>query len=448
MKPKSFNRKGAYLVLGLLCITQLIFSQEKWTLRRCIDYALEHNIQIRQRKIDKESAEIQLNSSKNSRLPDLNGGMSQNFDFGRSLGRDNRIVDNNSASSGLSLSSNTPLFTGFRITNQIKANEWNVKAAMADLDKAREDISLNVASSFLQILYNREIYKVAKEQVTLSKELSARAQERVKAGSAAESEVSEANATLAVKESDATTANTTLQLSLVELAQLLELDQVRDFDVAEPPIDSLMLSGLSGITDADAIFNQALVNRPSIKAAEYRLEQSKNNLSVARSGYFPTLSFGASYNNGYYHTYNAENLSLSSQLKQNSRRTLGFSLSVPIFNRYETRNQVRLAKNNFLSQQLGLENVRKTLRKDVQQAYYNAVAARDKYNASRKSVEASQIAFRYAYDKYNAGKATSYEYNEASNRRLRSLSEEIQAKYELVFRCKILDFYMGRPWVE
>ena len=109
---------------------------------------------------------------------------------------------------------------------------------------------------------------------------------------------------------------------------------------------------------------------------------------------------------------------------------------------------MRLAKNNFLSQQLGLENVRKTLRKDVQQAYYNAVAARDKYNASRKSVEASQIAFRYAYDKYNAGKATSYEYNEASNRRLRSLSEEIQAKYELVFRCKILDFYMGRPWVE
>lgn len=448
MKPKLFNRKGAYLALGLFCTTQLIFSQEKWTLRQCIDYALVHNIQIRQKKIDKESAEIQLQTSKNSRLPDLNGGMSQNFDFGRSLGRDNRIVDNNSASSGLSLSSNTPLFTGFRITNQIKANEWNVKAAMADLDKAREDISLNVASSFLQILYNREIYKVAKEQVTLSKDLSARAQERVKAGSAAESEVSEANATLAVKESDATTANTTLQLSLVELAQLLELDQVKGFDVAEPPIDSLMLSGLSGITDADAIFNQALVNRPSVKAAESRLEQSRNNLSIARSGYFPTLSFGASYNNGYYHTYNTENLSLANQLKQNSRRTLGFSLSIPIFNRFETRNQVKQAKNNILTQQLGLESVRKTLRKDVQQAYYNAVAARDKYNASRKSVEASQVAFRYAYDKYNAGKATSYEYNEASSRRLRSLSEEIQAKYELVFRCKILDFYMGRPWVE
>lgn len=443
----SFNSKGVCLVVGFLMVSLLSFGQEKWTLQQCIDYAMFHNIQIKQKTIDKESAEIQLHTSKMSRLPDLNGGVSQSFDFGRSLSRDNVIVDNNSASSGFSLSSNTPLFTGFRITNQIKANEWSVKAAMADLDKVKEDISLNIASSFLQILYNREIYKVAKEQIVLNKELVERAKERVKVGSAAESEVSEANATLAVKESDATTAYTNLQLSLVDLAQLLELDQVKDFDVIEPQLDSLILVGLSNITDAELIFNQALGARPSVKAAESRFEQSRRNLAIARSGYFPSLSFGASYSNGYYHTYNSVNPSLSDQLNQNSRRTLGFSLSIPIFNRYETKDQVKLAKNNILQQQLALESVKKTLRKDIQQAYYNAVASRDKFNASRKSVEASQVAFRFAYDKYSAGKATSYEYNEANNRRLKALSEEIQAKYELVFRCKILDFYMGKAWL-
>ncbi|WP_243349100.1 TolC family protein [Parabacteroides sp. FAFU027] len=444
----SFNSKGVCLVVGFLMVSLLSYGQEKWTLQQCIDYAMSHNIQIKQKTIDKESAEIQLHTSKMSRLPDLSGGVNQSFDFGRSLNRSNNIVDNSqSASTGFSLSSNTPIFTGFRITNQIKANEWSVKAAMADLDKVKEDISLNIASSFLQILYNREIYKVAKEQIVLNKELAERAKERVKAGSAAESEVSEANATLAVKESDATTAYTNLQLSLVDLAQLLELDQVKDFDVIEPQIDSLMLVGLSNITDAELIFNQALGTRPSVKAAESRFEQSRNNLAIARSGYFPSLSFGASYSNGYYHTYNSVNPSLSDQLNQNSRRTLGFSLSIPIFNRFETKDQVKQAKNNIIQQQLALESVRKTLRKDIQQAYYNAVASRDKYNASRKSVEASQVAFRFAYDKHSAGKATSYEYNEANNRRLKALSEEIQAKYELVFRCKILDFYMGKPWL-
>jgi len=443
-----------YLAIGFLLTTQLIFSQGKWTLQQCIDYAMAHNIQIKQKAIDKESAQIQLHTSKMSRLPDLNGGVNQSFNFGRSqnqnnlqeTGGDNWINTSMSASS-LSVSSNTPLFTGFRITNQIKANEWNLKAVMADLDKVREDISLNIASSFLQILYNREIYKVAKEQVALSQDLLLRAQERVKAGSAAESEVSEANATLAVNESSATTAYATLQLSVVDLGQLLELDHVKDFDVSEPQIDSLMLSGLSGITDADAVFNQAQVTRPSIKAAEYRLEQSKSNLLIARSGYYPSLSFGASYGSGYYHTFNAINIPFADQFRNNNQKSLGLSLSIPIFNRYETKDQVKLAKNNIAMQQLTLVSVRNTLRKDVQQAYYNAVAARDKYNASRKSVEASQIAFRFAYDKYSAGKATSYEYNDASNRRLKSLSEEIQAKYELVFRCKILDFYMGKPWL-
>ncbi len=436
-----------YSVVLLFCIlTSSMYAQDKWTLRQCIDHAMKYNLQIRQKIIDKESAEIQLHTARMSRLPDLNAGMSQNFDFGRSQSRDNLIVDNNSASGGFSFSSNIPLFTGFRISNQIEAGKWNLKATLADLDKIKEDVSLNIASLYLQILFNREVYKVACEQVLLSGDLVKRAEERVKAGGAPESEIYETRSTLSGHESEQTKTLSTLKLSLIDLAQMLELEDISAFDVADPEIDSLLLAGMFSLSDPDEVFGIAIKNRPSVKAAEYRLEQSKKALSVTRAGYYPTLSLGASYSNGYYHTYNAPNMSLADQLNQNSRKTLGLSLNIPIFNRFATSNQVRLAKNELYSQKLALESVRKSIRKDVQQAYYNAVAARDKFSAARKSVDASEMAFRFTREKYNAGKATTYEYNESSNRRLKSISEELQAKYEFIFRCRILDYYKGKTF--
>ena len=439
-----------YLVITFLFIGfSSVFAQQKWTLRQCVDHAMKNSIQVRQKILETQSAKIQLNTIEMSRLPDLNAGMNQNFDFGRSTARDGVIKDANSANTGFSLNTSMPIFTGFRITNQIEANRLNLKAVLADLDKAREDIALYITSAYLQAIYNRELTKVAKDQASLSREQAQRAEILVKAGSLAESELYETRATLARDESEVTRTNSQLQLSLVDLAQLLELDKVSGFDIENPAVDSLMVSNIANLADVEQTFAVASLSRPSLKAAEFRLEEGRRNLEVARSAYYPTLTFGASYTNGYYHTYNPPvgfpNLSLADQWNLNGRNAIGLTLSIPIFNRYETRNRLKLSQIDIDARKLNFENTRKTLLKEVQQAYYNALAAKDKYNAAQKSVEASEVAFRFTQDKYKAGKSTSFEFNESSNRRLKSLSEQVQAKYDFIFRCKILDFYNGKP---
>ena len=172
-------------------------------------------------------------------------------------------------------------------------------------------------------------------------------------------------------------------------------------------------------------------------------------LKVAQAGYYPKLNFGASYSNGYYHTSMggeyADTRSFGDQLKQNGQKIVGFSLSIPLFNRFQVRNSVRSARIGINNQQLMLENSKKTLYKEIQQAYYNATAAQEKYQASDKSVASSREAFSYAQARYDAGKSTVFEFNEAKTKYAQSLAEQAQAKYDFIFRAKILDFYRGTP---
>jgi len=191
-----------------------------------------------------------------------------------------------------------------------------------------------------------------------------------------------------------------------------------------------------------------LGNRPAMKSAEYRIEEGKRNLEIARSGYYPTVNLGATYSNGYYYSFNlptgSTNPAFGDQFSQNGRSVLGLSLNIPIFNRFDTQNKVKLAQIDIQVKKLNLETTRKSMLKDVQQAYYNAVAARDKYRSAQKSVEASELAFKFAKEKFDAGKSTSFEFNDSNNRKLKSLSDQVQAKYDLIFRCKLLDFYNGK----
>lgn len=437
-----------FTVIVILSIATCSFAQSKWSLRQCIEYAMKNNIQIKQKIIDNQTSQIQLNTAKMSRLPDLNAAINQNFNFGRSASRTNVIEDQNSSNSGINFSTSIPLFTGFRISNQIESYKWSVKATLADLDKIKEDVALNITSAYLQVIFNRELGKVATEQAKLSNEQVERTSSLVAAGKLPQSELYETQATKAKDESEVTRLNSQLQLSLLDLAQLIELEKVAGFDVEDPQADSMLINGMGNISDVENTFNSAVTNRPALKAAEYRLEEGKRNIKLAKSDYFPTLTFGANYTNGYYYTYNLPtgvyNPDFNSQVKNNGQSAIGLTLNIPIFNRFATRNRVKTAEMESEIRKINYENARKTLLKDIQQAYYNAVAARDKYRSAQKSVEASEMAFSFAKNKFEAGKATSYEFNETTNRRVKSLSEQVQAKYEFIFRCKILDFYNGK----
>jgi len=441
--------KKIWFLIPLASIQICALAQTKWSLRQCVDYALKHNIQIKQKQIEKESAGINLHTLKMSRLPDLNASASQSFDFGRSTTREGVKKDNSSSTMGVGISSSMPLFTGFRIPNQIEAGRLQLKAALYDIEKAKEDVSLNIISTFLQVLYNRELYLVAQDQNALYKKQTERAHELVLAGSVPESEWIQMRATLANSESQLVGSKTTLDLSLVDLAHLMELDDIAGFDIEVPRVDSVLIDDISQLNNMGSLIERAKTDRPALKSAEMRLAVSHRNLAVAKSGYYPTLSLGASYNNGYYYMYNlpdgASNSSFSDQMKQNASRSIGLSLSVPVFNRFETSGRVKQAKADIAMQQLSLDAARRTLVKEVQQAYLNAIAAREKMTAAQVSAGAAKVAQNYMKERFDAGKSTSFELNESNNRLVKALSEQIQAKYDFIFRCKILSFYSGKP---
>lgn len=423
-------------------------AQSKWSLRQCIDYAIDNNIEIAQQYLTVKSSEVDLSTSKNSRLPNLMGNAGQNFNFGRTQSQTTGIYEANSASTtSFGLSSSTPLFTGFRIPNEIKMYELNLLAAAEGLKRAKENLELQVTSLYLEVLFKKEILKVYSEQIKLSKTQVERTQLLVDAGKVPTSQLYDIKAQLAKDELNATMADNDLVLATLNLAQALNFLDIKDFDVLEPVMGDVIGDNISSIIPADQIFKIAVATRPHVKEAEYKVESSKRNLKVAQSGYWPTIDFGLSYNNGFDHIYKSgvDNRSISEQLKNNSREVIGFTLSVPLFNRFQTRNQVRGARLNIENRTLELDNVKLALFKEIQQAYQSAVAAQAKFSSSSVALDASQESFKYAQERYDIGKSTVFEFADAQTKLLSSRSDQIQAKYDFLFRAKILDFYQGMP---
>lgn len=435
--------KTKYILM--LCAWPLfsVQAQEAWDLRKCIEYAIEHNLTVKQQEAAREQSAVELNTAQWSRLPNLSGSMSHSFNFGRSLQADNTYQSINTQSTGINLSTSIPLFTGFQINNNIALSKLNLKAATEDLKKAKDDISIQIASAYLQILFNEELAKVARSQVELSKEMLEQKQAFFNSGKASESELYEAKARVAQDELSAVQAANNYKLALLDLSQLLELTSPDNFSIVSPQIDSISSSSLL-ISPAD-IYTDAVLSKPSIKAAQYRLEGAQKSVRIAQSAYYPQLSLGAGLSTNYYNVSGRENGNFGSQLRDNFSQYIGLSLSIPIFNRFATRNRVRSARiqQNTLGWQL--EESKKTLYKEIQQAYYNAVSSEAQYRSSRTADEAAKASFDLMKEKYAYGKANGTEYNEARTIWLKAVSDRLQAKYDFLYRTKILDFYRGIP---
>lgn len=440
-------------LFSLTLATTSAVAQEQtapWSLEACIDYAYANNIQLKQKVEEQEARKVELHTSKHSWLPAVNANMGQSFQFGRSTSKSGVIVDQNASNTTFNINLDMPIFDGFKIPNDIAARKLDLQAAIESLNKAKEDLAINIASYYLQVLYNKELQRVAQLQVDLDKEQVAKTEAMVDAGKVPLSQLYDIKAQLAKDEVTLTEAANNVQLALLDLAQSLELERSdRSFDIVTPQITDAVAENMSSILPPETIFDQAVTFKPQIKEQEYLLESQKRMLKVAQAGYYPKLNFGASYSNGYYHTSMggefADTRSFGDQLKQNGQKIVGFSLSIPLFNRFQVRNSVRSARIGINNQQLMLENSKKTLYKEIQQAYYNATAAQEKYQASDKSVAASKEAFDYAQVRHAAGKSTVFEFNEAKTKYAQSLAEQAQAKYDFIFRAKILDFYRGTP---
>ena len=419
---------------------------KQWTLPECINYAIEHNISLKQRENTCRQNELNLNTAKNSRLPDLNAGVSESLGFGRSLGMDNTYSNNNTSNTSFQISTSVPILTGNRIENTIKLNQLNLEASTADLEKARNDIRTQIAQQYIQIVYDYEILAVAKRQIGIDSLQCYRLQEMERNGKATLTDVLQQQSTMAQSRLTATQAENTYRLDLLALTQLLELPSPEGFSIAIPSLPSN--SGNIVNINPEIIYQEAIAIKPEVQAENLRLKASDANILIAKSAKYPTLSLNAGLGTNYYKSFGSKNGmkqdGFGSQIKNNFSQNIGLQLNIPIFNRFSTRNSIRSASIDKENQQLALDNVKKSLYKEIQQVYYNTIAAEAKYNNSVSAEIASKDAFNLTQAKYENGKATITEFNESKNNLMKAESDLVQARYQLIYQKALIDFYRGK----
>ncbi|HEY5509491.1 MAG TPA: TolC family protein [Prolixibacteraceae bacterium] len=434
----------AYLLLMALFAT--LHAQDLWTLDKCINYALDNNIQIKQSTLNTQYQLNMLKEKKNSRLPNLNGQASQNLNFGRSLTYLNTYENVNSAQTDFGLSTQLTVFQGLQINNTIKKTEFDLKASFEDLAKAKDDLSLNIASTFLEILFAKELVKVSEDQILITNQQLKQSQEKVNAGSLASGALLEIEAQAASEELNIVDANNQLQLAKLKLAQMLEIVFTDKFDVEIPILPEI--GAQSSVTNSQDVYLTAVKQRPEIRGAEYRFQSTEMQLKMAQGVFYPTLSFYANYYNNYNNKYKdikGTSISFGDQFSNNQRKGLGLQLNIPIFNRFLTKLQVDNAKIQTLTTQLDLEGTKKVLRQEIETAQTTAITSFNRFKSTEKAVTSMQEAFRYSEEKFNVGMVNAVDYNLAKTNLLKASSDLLRAKYEFIFRSKILDFYKGIP---
>lgn len=441
------------ILLPLIAIAFTLSSakaQEKWSLEKCINYAKEHNIDLQLRKLD---AEVQANNTKQSKynlLPNLNGSMGYNFGFGRTKTAEDTYSNNDSQSGSLGLSTNITLFEGFQKFNTIKQNELDLKASLQDVEEAKEDLALNITSSYLNILFNKELQQVAQEKLKVTQLQIKRTEALVEAGTLPKGTLMEQNAQAAREELEVVNSSNNLDLALLDLAQLLDLENPSNFDISIPELPEL--NATRSMINPESVFINALEFRPEMKAARYRLESSEKGLLIAKGLRSPSLSMSGSWGSSYRKDFTEfdgvgniirNEMKLNDQLKLFEYKSIGFNLSIPIFNGGQVNRNISNAKININRSKLYMENSKNALRKEIQQAHANAKAAMNKYFSSETAVSSTEEAFRYTEEKFNLGLVNSVDYNQEKNNLFQAKSNLLQAKYEYIFRTKILDFYNG-----
>ena len=434
-------KKILILIAALSCGLGARAQQAPWSLSDCINHALEHNLTVQQSALTVEQREVELNTAQNRRLPAFSASASESLSFGRGLTADNTYSNSNTTSTSFNLGGDMPIFQGFDITNGIKLSKLNLAAATADLEKARDDIRVAVAQAYVQILYNQELLRVAREQSTHDEELLNQVRERLAAGKVSEAEVSAQQATLAQSRQSEIQAEGNLQMSVLELTQLLELSSPEGFSIVAPTVDdpSQLL-----LMRPEAIYDEAVAVKPSVEAARLNVENAELSIARAKGAYLPSLSLNGGLGTNFYTNSKYAAASFGDQIKNNFSQYVGLSLSIPIFQRFNTRNNVRTAQINYKNQQIQLESVKKALYKEIQQAYYNAVSAQARYSGSRESAASARQHYELTEEKYRVGKAGVADYNDARNNWLRAESEHIQARFQCLYQTKLLDFYRGR----
>ncbi len=419
---------------------------KNWGLQDCIDYAIKQNITIQQSDLQIQVDENNYLQSKASRYPDLNGFANQQFNSGRSIDPfSNQFVTKTINSNNFSLNTSITLFNGFRIDNTIKRNQINVNLSRLSAEQARYDVSLNIALAYLNILLNQELLSVTRQNVLSTQTQLDRTQKLFDAGAVAENDLIDLKATLANNELAVVNAENSIMISSLNLQQLMNLEVSPDFEIVPVEIDALEVNDFN--ETSQQIYQTAEGFLPSIRQAELAVERDEYNIEIAKAGRYPTLTASGSIFTGFSSATSDfdPTKTFFPQLGDNLRQQLSLGLSIPIFNRWQTKTQINNSLINKTSTELTARNTRIQLRQTIEQAYVDAKSALNTYRAREQQVRALSLTYDNTKIRYEAGAANVVDFNLAKITLDNAKSDLVRAKYDYLFRQKVLDFYQNKP---
>lgn len=466
---KSFYH---FLIVFLVAPSFQAQVSKRMSLQQCIDQAWNNNLQLRQSLLQVQQSDINLLQSKAQSLPSLNASANHTYNTGRRIDPfTNQFADQRVLSQNFSLSSGVNLFAGLSNWNSIKANSESLKAAKLSAEQIKNDIALQVANAFLTVLLADELMKIADSQFILAEKQTERAKLLLDAGRSAMGDYLQVEANRDNESLNLVRARNNKDAALLALAQLIQLEDATGFDIEAPDFSKTEIK--LPAFDANQVYANALQWQPGILSAERSITSADFQLKAARGQYLPTLSAFGGIGTGYSELsrkvtgvetqqqnigsidgvpilldVNVPTYALTpfnEQLDQNFNRTFGFSLNVPLFNNLRTRSQVSLQKIAVDNARIQSDIQKNQLRRDIQTAWQNAKAAYERLSATTKALSATEKAFEYTTTRFDEGLLNIYDFTAGRNQLVAAQSNQAQARFELILRLKVLDFYLGKP---
>lgn len=450
--------QSVHFILILFFASVASFAQEKkWTLKECIYHAIKNNITIKQSELDLQTSSIAKKDAIGNFLPNINASSSHSWNIGLNQNITTGLLENQTTQfTSANLNANVDIFKGLQNVNQLRKANLAIIASQYQLTKMQEDIALNVANAYLQILFNKENLKVQTQQKILNTKQYNRTVELVNAGNVPKGDLLDIEATMATGNQRVIVAENTLLLSKLSLAQLLQIQDFQNFDISEDDMPS-MLSTILNETP-EAVIAKAKENRTELKIAETNLALAEKDISIAKGAYLPSLTAFYGYNTRASNSNGFEIINgvpiitspkpLFDQFSTNKGQNFGFSLNIPIFNGLSVRNNVARTKIALAKSQLAKNQQELDIERNVFTAYTDTKAAKESYEAALQIEKARELAMQYAKDRYEIGMMNVFDYNQSQAAFVNAQSEVLRTKYDYIFRIKILEFYFGIPLIE
>ncbi|MDO6596339.1 TolC family protein [Oceanihabitans sp. 2_MG-2023] len=436
-------KKLIFIFFAFISITTQA-QEKKWTLQECVNYALDNNISVKQSELDLQNSELNKKDAFGNFLPTLNASATHSWNIG--LNQDPVTFDAvNSTTRNLSggVSSGVNIYNGLRNVNQLRRSNLEILASQYQLDNIKDNMSLNIATAFLQILFNKEQLKVLEAQQLITQEELQRTNDLVDAGSLPRGDLLEIEATIATQEQQVVNAENAITLSKISLAQLLLLEDYETFDIVDNDYQVPATSILN--ESPKTIITKAKEARYDIKIAENNSEIAEYNLKIAKGALQPSLRGSYSFGTNYFKSQLFDTPEFTDQVSENKSHGFSLSLSIPIFNGFSVKNNVKRSEINVLNTQYQLEQANLDLETNVYQAYNDAKGALKAYEAAVKTEAARSEAFNYSQERYNVGMLNAFDFSQSKNRLENAQSEVIRTKYDYIFKLKVLEFYFGIP---